>query len=63
MNKKHTFMREKYILEELLAASTKEGFALTDEDKEWVNMKPVGKEILDDESWDEFFESDSSIDI
>ena len=56
-------MREKYILEELLAASTKEGFALTDEDKEWVNMKPVGKEILDDESWDEFFESDSSIDI
>lgn len=31
-------------LEELLAGSPKECFAITDEDKEWLNSPPVGKE-------------------
>lgn len=33
-------------LEELLAGSPKEAFALTDEDREWLDFPPVGKEIL-----------------
>ena len=33
-------------LEELLAGSPKEAFALTDEDREWLDFPAVGKEIL-----------------
>ena len=32
-------------LEELLAGSPKECFAITDEDKEWLNSPAVGKEV------------------
>ena len=35
-------------LEELLSNTTKEDFLLTDEDREWLDMKPVGKEVLDE---------------
>jgi antitoxin component of MazEF toxin-antitoxin module len=34
----------KYTLEQLLAECTPENMALSDEDKAWFNMKPVGKE-------------------
>lgn len=32
-------------LEDLLAGSLPEDLALTEEDRAWVNMKPVGKEL------------------
>lgn len=32
-------------LENLLAGTPKESLQLTDEDREWLNAKPVGKEI------------------
>ncbi len=32
-------------LEELLAGSPKECFAVTDEDREWIDANPIGKEI------------------
>ena len=45
-------MNEKYpTLEELLANSNKEDFFITEEDREWFDMKPVGEEVLDDESY------------
>ncbi|KMJ46066.1 MULTISPECIES: AbrB/MazE/SpoVT family DNA-binding domain-containing protein [Xenorhabdus] len=41
-----TPIKEELTLESLLAGSPKECFTVTDEDKEWLNAKPVGKEIL-----------------
>ena len=32
-------------LEELLAGSPKECFKITQEDREWIDAKPVGKEV------------------
>lgn len=32
-------------LDQLLAGSSREDFAVTDEDRAWVDAKPVGKEI------------------
>lgn len=32
-------------LEELLADTPKERFNMTEEDKEWIDAKPIGKEI------------------
>ena len=32
-------------LEDLLAGSPRECFQLNEEDKEWINAKPIGKEI------------------
>jgi antitoxin ChpS len=37
--------RPKYTLEELLAQCD-ENLELTEEDKEWLNMKPVGAELI-----------------
>ena len=37
-------------LEDLLSDTPKEGFQVTQEDKEWLDMKPIGKEIIDDET-------------
>lgn len=36
---------EELLLEDLLAGSPKERFALMDEDRDWVDAKPVGKEL------------------
>ena len=36
---------EKTSLEELLAGSPRENFCITDEDREWVDARPVGKEF------------------
>ena len=33
-------------LEELLEGCTRETFAMTDEEQEWHDMKPVGREII-----------------
>jgi len=33
-------------LEELLLGSPKSCFSLTDEDRQWINLTPVGHEIL-----------------
>ncbi len=33
-------------LEELLAGSTKQALALTEEDKQWLNLRAIGQEIL-----------------
>ena len=33
-------------LEELLAGCSNENFVITNEDREWLDTKPVGKEIL-----------------
>lgn len=35
---------KKTSLEELLADSPRENFRITDEDREWIDVKPVGKE-------------------
>jgi antitoxin ChpS len=35
----------KYILSDLLAKCTEENMALTTDDQEWLNFKPVGKEV------------------
>jgi AbrB family looped-hinge helix DNA binding protein len=36
---------EEISLEELLANSPKECFRVTDEDREWIDARPAGKEI------------------
>lgn len=41
-----TPVEEDLTLEALLAESPKECFAITDEDREWINSKPGGKEVL-----------------
>jgi antitoxin ChpS len=38
-------IRSKYILSELLAKCTEENMVLTTADREWLNCKPVGKEV------------------
>lgn len=40
-----TPVREEPTLQELLANSPKESFALTDEDRAWIDASPVGKEM------------------
>ncbi len=35
-----------YTIEELLAGSSKAAMSLNKEDREWLNGKPVGKEVL-----------------
>lgn len=37
-------IKPKYILSDLLAKCTEENMALTTDDQEWLNCKPVGKE-------------------
>ncbi len=39
-------IEEELTLESLLTGSPKACFAITEEDKEWMNDKPVGKEII-----------------
>ena len=39
-----TPITDRATLEELLAGSPKECFAITDEDREWIDAAPVGKE-------------------
>lgn len=36
---------EEHNLEELLAGSPKECFKITEEDREWIDAKPMGKEF------------------
>jgi len=36
----------RYTLTELLATCTEDNMALTDEDRAWLDAKPVGKEVL-----------------
>ena len=38
-------VQEEPSLEELLAASPKQSFAVTEEDREWLDAKPMGKEL------------------
>ena len=38
-------VKPRYILSELLAKCTEENMALTIDDKEWLDSKPVGKEL------------------
>ncbi len=38
-------VKEELSLEELLASSPKQSFAVTEEDREWLDDKPVGKEL------------------
>ena len=38
-------IKPKYILSELLAKCTEENMAITLEDKNWLDSKPVGKEL------------------
>ena len=38
-------VKPKYILSELLAKCTEENMMLNTDDKEWLNTKPVGKEV------------------
>jgi len=38
-------VRPRYSLTELLAQCDEVNMALTDEDREWLNAKPVGKEV------------------
>jgi len=38
-------VRPRYILSELLAQCTEENMALTDEDRQWLDSKPVGMEV------------------
>lgn len=40
-----TPVQEEPTLDDLLAGSPKEKLALTEEDKEWLDDKPVGKEM------------------
>ena len=35
-----------YTVEELLAGSSKDSLSLNKEDREWLNDKPVGREII-----------------
>ena len=39
-----TPVEDSYILEELLAGSPADRFRVTEEDREWIDAKPVGKE-------------------
>lgn len=39
-------IKPRYTLAELLAKCTDENMAMTTEDQEWLDAKPVGKEIL-----------------
>ena len=39
-------IKPKYILSELLAKCTEENMTITLEDKNWLDSKPVGKELL-----------------
>ncbi|MDE9500161.1 AbrB/MazE/SpoVT family DNA-binding domain-containing protein, partial [Xenorhabdus bovienii] len=41
-----TPIEEELTLESLLAGSPKECFVVTDEDREWINANPVGKEMI-----------------
>ncbi|OKP00272.1 AbrB/MazE/SpoVT family DNA-binding domain-containing protein [Xenorhabdus eapokensis] len=41
-----TPIEEELTLELLLAGSPKECFTVTDEDREWINANPVGKEVI-----------------
>lgn len=41
-----TPIEEELTLEALLAKSPKECFGITDEDREWINANPVGKEVI-----------------
>jgi len=38
-------VKPKYILSELLAKCTEENMMLNTDDQEWLNTKPVGKEV------------------
>lgn len=38
-------VKPRYTLAELLSQCTEENMAMTDEDREWLDAKPVGKEI------------------
>lgn len=38
-------VKEELSLEELLASSPKQSFAVTEEDREWLDDKPMGKEL------------------
>lgn len=38
-------VKPRYTLAELLARCTEENMAVNDEDREWLDTKPVGKEI------------------
>lgn len=40
-----TPVTEELTLEDLLEGSPKECFSMTDEDREWVNARPMGKEV------------------
>ena len=40
-----TPIEESESLEDLLAGSPKECFKVTEEDKEWIDAKPTGKEV------------------
>ncbi len=40
-----TPIKEELSLDALLADSPKEAFGVTDEDREWLDMSPAGKEI------------------
>lgn len=37
--------REELTIEEILESSPEDSFELTEEDKAWLNMPPVGKEV------------------
>ncbi len=39
-------VEEEPTLESLLAESPKECFAITDQDREWIDAKPIGKEVI-----------------
>ncbi|CAQ82447.1 MULTISPECIES: AbrB/MazE/SpoVT family DNA-binding domain-containing protein [Photorhabdus] len=41
-----TPIEEELTLESLLAGSPKECFTVTDEDREWIDVNPVGKEVI-----------------
>lgn len=38
-------VKPRYLLSELLAKCTEDNMTLTDEDQEWLDSKPVGKEV------------------
>ena len=40
-----TPIKEELSLEELLSSSPKKGFRVTDEDREWIDAQPQGREI------------------
>jgi antitoxin ChpS len=39
-------VKPSYTLAELLAQCTESNMAMTDEDREWLNARPVGQEVL-----------------